>query len=99
METDGERDESVDATSGETDSAVDDEDGTDEPEPAVQSAALRRQQLFVGSGVAAIAGAAAVVIGAQQFPGLPFYAYLAVGMATTGVLFALLFFSVFRGGD
>jgi hypothetical protein len=60
--------------------------------------ALLRQQLFVGSGVAALGGIAVVVGGTQQFPGVPFVATLGAGAVTTGLLFGLLFASLFRGG-
>jgi len=58
---------------------------------------LRRQQLFVGSGVAVLGGAAVTVAGTQQVPGYPVGAYLLAGMVTTAVLFAVVFLSVFRG--
>jgi hypothetical protein len=67
--------------------------------PGAEDVALARQQLFVGSGVAALSGVAVVVAGTQQFPGLPFVAILAAGAATTGLLFALLSASLFRGTD
>jgi phosphotransferase system glucose/maltose/N-acetylglucosamine-specific IIC component len=71
-----------------------------EPEPAVQSEALRRQQLFVGSGIAVLGGVAVTVSTLQQFPGVPFFAALVGGMLTSGVLFGFVFAGVFRGsGD
>jgi len=68
------------------------------PRPAVQSEALRRQQLFVGSGVAALAGIAVAVAAIQQYPGLPVVFYLVVGVVTTALLFGLAFFGIFRDG-
>ncbi|MFC7133835.1 MULTISPECIES: hypothetical protein [Salinibaculum] len=69
------------------------------PDPTVQSEALRRQQLFVGSGVAAIAGIAVTVATLQQLPDVPFTAALAGGLITSALLFALLFAGIFRGSD
>ena len=69
------------------------------PEPSVQSEALRRQQLFVGSGVAAIAGIAVTVATLQQLPDVPFTAALAGGLVTSALLFALLYVGIFRGSD
>jgi hypothetical protein len=77
---------------GETDA-----DGADDPEPDAQSEALRRQQLLVGSGVAALAGLAVSIGATQQFPALPVPVALGVGMVTTALLFGLLYASIFAG--
>ena len=83
-------------TEGEVEEAV----AEDElPEPTAQSEALRRQQLFVGSIVAAIAGIAVTVATLQQLPDVPFTAALAGGLITSALLFALLFAGIFRGSD
>lgn len=74
-----------------------DADAPEEPEPAVQSEALRRQQLFVGSGAAMLGGVAVIVTTLQQFPDVPFVAALVGGMLTTAALFGLLFAGIFRG--
>ena len=74
-----------------------DADAAEEPEPAVQSEALRRQQLFVGSGAAVLGGIAVIVTTLQQFPDVPFVAALVGGMLTAAVLFGLLFAGIFRG--
>ena len=67
------------------------------PEPAVQSEALRRQQLFVASGVAALGGIAVTVATLQQLPRVPVIAAIAGGMVTAAVLFGLLSAGIFRG--
>lgn len=72
---------------------------TDEPEPTPQSEALRRQQLVVGAAVAAIAGVAVVIGGAQQFPSVPILLFVLVGMTTTAFLFMLLYTGIFPGED
>lgn len=64
-------------------------------EPTPQSEALRRQQLYVGTAVSALAGVAVVVAGIQQFPGFSLLVYLLFGMATTTLLFGLLVASMF----
>jgi len=74
-------------------------DGDDDPEPTAQAAALRRQQLYVGSGVAGLAGIAAIVAGAQRYPDVPIYVFVLVGMATTALLFMLLYVAIFPGSD
>ncbi len=85
---------------GPAESADDGQDGnTNEPEPTAQPAALRRQQLYVGSGVAALAGIAAVVAGAQRYPDIPIYVFVLVGMATTALLFVLLYVAIFPGTE
>ncbi|WP_340099254.1 hypothetical protein [Salinibaculum salinum] len=66
-----------------------------QPEPTPQAEALRRQQLYVGAGVSALAGVAVVVAGIQQFPGFSLLVYLLFGMATTTLLFGLLVASMF----
>ncbi len=66
-----------------------------EPEPTPQTEALRRQQLYVGTGVSALAGVAVVVAGIQQFPGFSLLVYILFGMATTTLLFGLLVASMF----
>jgi hypothetical protein len=71
----------------------------DEPDPAAQSAALRRQQLYVGSGLAALAGIAAMIAGTQRYPDLPVYVFVLVGMATTALLFMLLYVAIFPGAE
>lgn len=103
---------SEDAAAGDSplDAESDDEaviDGTDDeavtdaetgrPDPDPQSEALRRQQLFVGVGVSALAGVAVVVAGIQEFPGFPVVVYILVGMAVTTLLFGLLLASMFAG--
>lgn len=70
-------------------------EGSAEPEPTPQTEALRRQQLYVGTGVSALAGVAVVVAGIQQFPGFSLLVYLLFGMATTTLLFGLLVASMF----
>jgi hypothetical protein len=77
---------------GETDA-----DSADDTEPDPQSEALRRQQLLVGSGVAALAGLAVSIGATQQFPALPVPVALGVGMVTTALLFGLLYASIFAG--
>jgi hypothetical protein len=72
--------------------------GIEAERPDAHDTALARQQLFVGSGVAVLSGLAVVVGGTQQFPDVPFLAVLAVGLFTTGLLFALLSASIFRDG-
>ena len=74
-----------------------DTDAAEELEPAVQSEALRRQQLFVGSGAAVLGGIAVIVTTLQQFPDVPFVAALVGGMLTAAALFGLLFAGIFRG--
>jgi hypothetical protein len=79
---------------------LDETTAEDEPEPTVQSEALRRQQLFVGSGIAVLGGVAVTVSTLQQFPGVPFFAALVGGMLTSGVLFGLVFVGLFKAsGD
>ncbi|WP_302080417.1 hypothetical protein [Salinibaculum rarum] len=70
-----------------------------EPEPTPQTEALRRQQLYVGTGVSALAGVAVVVAGIQQFPGFSLLVYLLFGMATTTLLFGLLVASMFASAS
>lgn len=67
------------------------------PDPDPQSEALRRQQLYVGTGVSALAGVAVVVAGIQQFPGFPVVVYILVGLAVTTLLLGLLIASMFAG--
>lgn len=76
-------------------SAATGDDGPTEPDPTPQSDAFRRQQLFVGTGVSALAGVAVIVAGIQQFPGFPLAVYVLVGMAVTTLLFGLLLTSMF----
>lgn len=71
----------------------------EQPDPTPQSEALRRQQLFVGSGVAVVGGFAVFVATAQRYPGLSFPVYLAAGMVTTALLFGLTFAGIFRGEE
>jgi len=71
----------------------------DDPEPTPQAAALRRQQLVVGSGVATLAGIAVVVAGTQRYPAMPLWLFFLVGMTTTAMLFMLLYTSIFPGED
>ncbi|MEF8872990.1 MAG: hypothetical protein V5A41_15310 [Haloarculaceae archaeon] len=70
-----------------------------QPEPTPQAEALRRQQLYVGTGVSALAGVAVVVAGIQQFPGFSLLVYLLFGMATTTLLFGLLVASMFASAS
>jgi hypothetical protein len=67
----------------------------EQPDPTPQADALRRQQLYVGTGVSALAGVAVVVAGIQQFPGFSLLVYILFGMATTTLLFGLLVASMF----
>lgn len=75
--------------SGETESA--------QSESSLQSEAFRRQQLYVGTGVSALAGVAVFVASLQQFPSLPDIVYVLFGLATTTLLFGLLVASMFTG--
>jgi hypothetical protein len=74
---------------------VSDESETGDGAPDPEAEALRRQQLFVGSGIASIAGMAVVVVGLQQFPGVTPVVPFGAGMATTAVAFALLYVGLF----
>lgn len=79
---------------------TDDSTAEGEPEPAVQSEALHRQQLFVGSAVAVLGGLAVTVSTLQQLPEVPFFAALFGGMVTSGLLFGLVFVGLFKtSGD
>lgn len=78
-----------------TDAGGDDpDDGV--PEPTPQSAALRRQQLYVGYGGALVAGAALGVGTFQQFTDDPVLAALAA-LAGTGLVVWLVRKSIFPG--
>ena len=78
-----------------TDAGGDDpDDGVSEPTP--QSAALRRQQLYVGYGGALVAGAALGVGTFQQFTDDPVLAALAA-VAGTGLVVWLVRKSIFPG--
>lgn len=102
MSEDGETGVSADAeqTAGPTDSEVTDAERADESDgdatPTPQSEALRKQQLYVGSGVAVLAGIAATIAGAQQFPEFPFVVFLLGGLAVTTLLFGLVFTGLFQ---
>lgn len=85
-------------TGEETDSDSNSEEPA-QPEPTPQTEALRRQQLYVGTGVSALAGVAVVVAGIQQFPGFSLLVYLLFGMATTTLLFGLLVASMFASAS
>jgi hypothetical protein len=66
------------------------------PEPTPQSAALRRQQRYVGIGGALVGGAALTAIAFQQFTDSPALAALA-GVAGTAVVLWLARKSIFPG--
>jgi hypothetical protein len=88
---------SVGGDSGSPVAGVDAGDGDDEhTEPTRQSAALRRQQLYVGVGGALIAGAALAVGSFQQFTDSPALAALA-GLAGTALVLWLVRKSIFPG--
>jgi hypothetical protein len=100
---DGERDDDGDRS---TDTGVDerDDDGdgstdtgaADVPEPTAQSAALRRQQQYVGVGGALVAGVAFGVGTLQRFPDTPVLAALA-GLTGTALVLWLVRKSIFPG--
>jgi hypothetical protein len=75
------------------------EDVVSELEPTPQSDALRRQQLWVGSGVAVLGGVAVIVATAQRFPDYPFFVYALAGTAATAVLFTLVLRGQFSDGS
>lgn len=92
MPDDAGEDGSADAASGPSG----DTDTSDGPvAESVETEALRRQQLFVGSGVAALTGMAVVVAGLQQFPGLTPVVPFGAGMVTTAATFAVVYASIF----
>lgn len=66
------------------------------PEPTPQSAALRRQQQYVGVGGALVAGVAVGVGTLQRFPDTPVLAALA-GLTGTALLLWLVRKSIFPG--
>jgi hypothetical protein len=88
---DGDEGSDGDGGKSDGDGGSDGDEGSDggRPEPTPQSAALRRQQLFVGSGVAVLGGVAVVAAAAQRYPGYPFVVYLLAGMAASALLFGL----------
>lgn len=69
-------------------------DGT--PEPTPQSAALRRQQAYVGTGGALVAGGALTVVVFQQYTDNPVLALLA-GLAGSAAVLWLVRRSIFPG--
>ena len=92
--------EDEEADESETPEESEQSEQSEQLEPAVQSEAFRRQQLFVGSGVAILGGIAVTVSTLQQLPDVPFFAALVGGMLTSALLFALVFVGIFRGsGD
>lgn len=72
-----------------------DADGGRAAGESAEADALRRQQLFVGAGVASLSGMAVVVAGLQQFPGLTPVVPFGVGMVTTAATFAVVYASIF----
>ncbi len=68
----------------------------DVPEPTPQSAALRRQQQYVGVGGALVAGVAFGVGTLQRFPDTPVLAALA-GLTGTALVLWLVRKSIFPG--
>jgi len=95
--------ESDEAKGGGPDPSVESEsNGTestgDESGPTPQSAALRRQQRYVGLGGAALAGLALAVGTVQRFPDAPAAAALA-GLAGTVLVLWVVRRSIFPGGS
>jgi hypothetical protein len=92
------------ATDTDTSAARDERDGgghddtraEDIPEPTPQSAALRRQQQYVGVGGALVAGVAFGVGTLQRFPDTPVLAALA-GLTGTALVLWLVWRSIFPG--
>jgi hypothetical protein len=76
--------------------SADDDTERETPEPTPQSAALRRQQRYVGIGGALVGGAALTAIALQQFTDSPALAGLA-GVAGTAVVLWLARKSIFPG--
>ena len=74
----------------------DDTGGEDIPEPTPQSAALRRQQQYVGVGGALVAGVAFGVGTLQRFPDTPMLAAFA-GLTGTALVLWLVRKSIFPG--
>jgi hypothetical protein len=98
---DSDVDRSPDAGSGDGTSdadAVGEDPAEESVEPTPQSAALRRQQLYVGYGGALLAGAALGVGTFQQFTDSPVLAALAA-LAGTGLVVWLVRKSIFPGGS
>jgi len=83
--------EGDDASDGSTDTGA-----ADVPEPTAQSAALRRQQQYVGVGGALVAGIAFGVGTLQRFPDTPVLAALA-GLTGTALVLWLVRKSIFPG--
>lgn len=94
--------ETSDTDAGSGDGAGDTDTGEDPseevPEPTPQSAALRRQQLYVGYGGALVAGAALGVGTFQQFTDSPVLAVL-VALAGAALVMLLVQKSIFPGGS
>jgi hypothetical protein len=72
-------------TDGDETESNDDQEG-----PAPQSAALRRQQFYVGVGAVVLAGVAVAVILLQRFPDAPTLLPVVGGVFGAGVVFWLV---------